>query len=195
MASKKKIIEIIAAIKTIYSYYARETDMAVLTNTWDLLLKDYPNEVVDVAFYKCLQTCKVPPTPADVIERINDMQKANEPSPEELWNVLNNAIKETQRQIYYFRFNFTDESGISQGDRARAKVDDIWHNLPEKVKVYLANKNELISLAQNAVYEDLKYEKNRFIKTLPIIDKRIEDKKTLLKLGSLGDQMLLDKGV
>ena len=149
---------------------------------WGRLLKDYPDEIVSAAFYKAMQTCKVPPTPADVIERIKEFGKIDKPTPEELWSTLKKAIKETQRQVYYFRFNFVDESGMSQGDRARQKVEQVWQGLPESLKAYLSCKEEMMNLAR-AEEEDLKYEKARFLKTLPIIEQRQEDKKLLLALN------------
>ncbi len=65
MATEKKIAELIAAIKTIYPYYANETDVETLVNTWNLLLKDYSDNLVDLALLECLKICKTPPTPAD----------------------------------------------------------------------------------------------------------------------------------
>ena len=53
MASKKKIIEMIASIKTIYPYYAKEADVQTLVNTWSILLKDYPDNVLEAAMFKC----------------------------------------------------------------------------------------------------------------------------------------------
>ena len=71
MASKNKIIEMIASIKTIYPYYAKDTDVEMLVQTWTVLLKDYSDQEIQAAFYKALQTCKMPPTPADIIEKID----------------------------------------------------------------------------------------------------------------------------
>ena len=42
MASQNKVIEIIAMIKTVYSYYAKGSDVSLLTKTWVALLRDYP---------------------------------------------------------------------------------------------------------------------------------------------------------
>ena len=182
MATTNKITEIIAAIKTIYSYYAKETDVATLVKTWNVLLKDFPDEAVDVAFYKCLQTCKMPPTPADVIEKIEAIYKANEPTDEELWSVFSKALKETERQVYYFRFNAIMPNGLTQGENARNRVETIWQELPEKVRKYIGGKGEFIRMSQYGE-DDLKYEKNRFLKTMPIIHKRCE----YSKLYSLSD--------
>ena len=190
MASQKKIVEMITAIKTIYSYYAKDCDIELLVQTWGVLLRDYKDDIVDIAFYNAMQSCKVPPTPADIIERIKEMQKASDPTPESLWNELRAAIKETQKQMYYFRFNYIDNSGISQGDRARKKVDDVWNALNEKLKSYLSSKEEMIAIARNDE-DDLKYEKSRFLKTLPIIEKRIEDKKQFERLFTVNN--LLEK--
>ena len=189
MASQKKIVEMITAIKTIYSYYAKDCDIELLVQTWGVLLRDYKDDVVDIAFYNAMQSCKVPPTPADIIERIKEMQKSSEPTPESLWNELRAAIKETQKQMYYFRFNYIDNSGISQGDRARKKVDDVWNALNEKLKSYLSSKEEMIAIARNDE-DDLKYEKSRFLKTLPIIEKRIEEKKQFERLLNINNNLL-----
>lgn len=189
MASQKKIVEMITAIKTIYSYYAKDCDIELLVQTWGVLLRDYKDDVVDIAFYNAMQSCKVPPTPADIIERIKEMQKASDPTPESLWNELRAAIKETQKQMYYFRFNYIDNSGISQGDRARKKVEDVWNALNEKLKSYLSSKEEMIAIARNDE-DDLKYEKSRFLKTLPIIEKRIEDKKQFERLFTVNNNLL-----
>ena len=104
MASQKKIVEMITAIKTIYSYYAKDCDIELLVQTWGVLLRDYKDDIVDIAFYKAMQSCKVPPTPADIIERVTEMQKASEPTPESLWNELRAAIKETQKETLMGHF-------------------------------------------------------------------------------------------
>lgn len=174
MATQNKITEIIAGIKTIYPYYAKEADVAVLVKTWGVLLKDYPDKAVDAAFYKCLQTCKVPPTPADLIEKLNAMREATEPTDEELWAKLTKALREAERLVYYFRFNAVQSNGLTQGENARREVNSVWEALPERVKQYIGGKGEFLRMAQNSDPEELKYEKTRFLKTMPIIKKRTE---------------------
>lgn len=182
MASQNKVIEIIAGIKTLYPYYAKDTNKQVLVKMWNALLQQYTDEIVDKAFYKALQVCKMPPTPADVIEQIERMNKATQISEYELWDKYRKALKETQRLMYYFQFTYVDESGVSQGQQARNKVENIWNGLPEELKIYIASKGEMMRLAQNNCDEDLKFEKQRFMKTLPTLTQRIEDKKLLLDL-------------
>lgn len=174
MATQNKIIEMIYAIKTIYPYYAKETDVQSLVKTWTLLLKDIPDDATEAAFYKALQVCKMPPTPADVLEQVNAMQAAFEPTAEELWAVYYDAIRETMGQVPRFNYSFVDHTGISQGTQARNRVESIWQGLPEPIKKYLTTKGELIRIAQMLQTEEPQWEKQRFMKTLPTIEKRIE---------------------
>lgn len=167
MATQNKIIEMIASIKTIYPYYAKETDVEMLVKTWTVLLKEYPDNVIEAAFYKCLQTCKMPPTPADIIEKIESMLAVNEPSEEELWAELTAALRVVDREIYYLQYPMANTNH-------RQNIQDAWDKLSEKIKLYLGSKGELIRLAQTYSDDDLKFEKNRFFKTLPTIKTRTE---------------------
>ena len=182
MASQNKIIEIIAGIKTLYPYYAKDTNKQVLVKMWNALLQQYEDEIVNKAFYKCLQVCKMPPTPADVIEQIERMNKAGQKSEYELWDIYQKTLRETQRLMYYFQFTYVDETGVSQGDQARNKVEKLWNELPEELKVYVSSKGELMRLAKNNSDDDMKFEKQRFLKALPTLTQRIEDKKLLLDI-------------
>ena len=191
MASKNQIIKMIAAIKVIYPYYAKETDVEMLVGTWTVLLKNYPDEAVEVAFYKCLQTCKMPPTPADVIEQLDEMKKVDAPTNEELWNTLTNALRIAERCVYRFDFTFVEANGKTQGQNARAEFAGLWENLPEELKQYIGGKGELIRLSR-ASDEELKFERNRFFKTLPTIQKRQETAELRLALG--GGSLMIEGG-
>lgn len=186
MATQNKIIEMIGAIKTIYSYYAKDTDVKLLVGTWATLLQNYDDGIVEAAFYKCLQSCKVPPTPADVIEQIRNISKANEQTDEELWIIYNRALVETANQMARFGYTFVDSTGLSQGQQARNRVDEIWEGLPEKIKKYLASKGELMRNANennlDASYSS--WEKQRFLKSMPIMEKREEYSQMLLGGGN-----------
>lgn len=188
MATINKITEIIAAIKTIYPYYAKESDVPTLVKTWEMLLREYPDEAVDVALYKCLQTCKTPPTPADLIEKLDAMHNALEPTDEELWNVYVDALRNAERQIYRFGYTFVEDNGLTQGQIARKRVEAIWEELPDKLKQYIGSYGEFIRMAQRYHDEELKYEKSRFMKQMPTIRERNEYKKlfTLLESGQGG---------
>lgn len=183
MASTNTITEIIAAIKTIYPYYAKDSNVQTLVKTWGALLQPFSDEEAMTALYMCLQTCKMPPTPADIIERLHDISGALEPSDEELWDELMVALRKAKRHIYSFCFTSREKNGRTQGENARAAFDDQWEALPDKLKSYLGGKGEFLRLAQGGDEDDLKFERNRFLKTMPTIRKRCEVVKMQLALG------------
>lgn len=194
MASIKKITDIIAAIKTIYAYYARDTDVQTLVKTWGALLKDYPDDQVDQALYMCLQTCKTPPTPADLIEKINSIQKALEPTDEEMWEVLTKALRKAEGLIYLFPATFVEANGRTQGANARDNLEKLWEGLPEKLRLYMGGKGEFMRLAQRHDDEELKYERNRFMKTMPTIHTRHEYRQLQISAGDSDTAGFLEGG-
>lgn len=189
MATEKKIAELIAAIKTIYPYYSNETDVETLVNTWNLLLKNYSDNAVDIVLLECLKTCKTPPTPADVIEQLNDFEQVNRMSDEELWNRLTDAVREMDRLMYRFDFTFVEDNGLTQGQNARNKAIQVWEQLPEELKSYLGGRSELMRMAKNYTDNDLHFEKSRFLKTMPVIRKRQEYKSIALMNGGINPML------
>lgn len=185
MASKKVIVELLGSIKTIYSYYGKDVDLELLVNTWHTLLHSYTDEEVKIGMFLSLRVCKYAPTPADVIEQIENQKKIEKPSEQELWALYRQALKETNYYTYRLNYNYIDSTGISQGEQARIAIEAIWEALPQELKIYLGeDKTELIRNARELNEADLSYEKNRFSKTFPILQKRIEDKKLMLALSN-----------
>lgn len=174
MASQDKIVEMILAVKVIYPYYARETDVATLVKTWGLMVRDIPDDVLEQAFYQALRVCKMPPTPADILEQVRSMEAALRPSAEELWDVFSRALDETMRLSHRFGFTYVDASGLSQGEQARREYDRLWERMPDEIKGYCATKGEMLRIAREVREEGTKYEKQRFLRTLPTIERRME---------------------
>lgn len=191
MVSKEKIVEIIASIKTIYPYYAKDGNMKLTASVWERVLQNYNDEEVSAAFYSCLQSCKVPPTPADIIERINGARKALEPSNEQLWSVYYDALVRTLDLMAQFSYTFVESDGISQGQKARNKVDKLYDGLPEKIKEYLGGKGELMRIARSINTQDASFEKARFLKAMPSVEKS-QDARNLL--GGSSAKSLLGRG-
>jgi hypothetical protein len=115
----------------------------------------------------------MPPTPADVLEEVQNLRKANEPSDEELWGVFIKCLPKVSELRYMFRFTAIQPNGKTQGQNARDKVEKIWQELPDKLKQYVGSKGELMRLAEYSE-DELKYEKNRFMKSMPVIQQRQE---------------------
>ena len=169
MATKRTIAEIIASRKTVYSYYAKDTDSVVLAKLWEASLSQYPDDAVEQAFLLCLQTCKMPPTPADIVAQIETANKASGISKYELWDILTRALRETVNLIGEFGYTFIDrKTGISQGKMARLRVDEIWDGLSEN---------------------DLRYERQRFLKDIVDVSDQVQIRERL-SAGADTDQML-----
>ena len=183
MASKKAIVELLGSIKTIYSYYGKDADLELLINTWYSLLHNYTDEEVKQGTFLSLRVCKYAPTPADVIEQIENFRQIEKPSEQELWGLYRQALKEVNYYSYRINYNYIDSSGISQGEQARTAIEAIWEGLPQELKIYLGDKSELVRNARELNEADISYEKNRFSKTFPVLQKRIEDKKLFLTMN------------
>ena len=183
MASKKSIVELLGSIKTIYSYYGKDADLELLINTWYSLLYNYTDDEVKQGMFLALRVCKYAPTPADVIEQIENFKQIEKPSEQELWGLYRQALKEVNYYSYRINYNYIDSSGISQGEQARIAIQSIWKGLPQDLQIYLGDKSELVRNARELNEADISYEKNRFSKTFPILQKRIEDKKLFLAMN------------
>ena len=180
MADKKTIIKAIAAIKTVYSYFGKDADLGLLVDTWHSLLLEYTDEEVDRGLYKALKVCKYAPVPADIIEQIESMREIKKPSEYELWATYQRALKEVLYFSYRLNYNYIDDSGLSQGEQARREIEKIWYSLPDELKIYIGDKGELITAARGLNYsEGLSYERNRFSKVFPVLQKRVEAKREL----------------
>ena len=143
------------------------------------------------AFFAALKKCKVPPTPADIIEIIGEAKKSLEPSDQELWSIYHDALRSVLRLIPCFSYTYVDHTGMSQGEQARRKVKQIWNELPEKVRTYLATESELIRRARELNYSEISFEKTRFFKALPVIEKRMEHSVLFLD-GDGTNRLLID---
>ena len=173
MASKNKIIEVIGATKTIYPYYAKEISVELLVNMWQALFNEYADNELEIAFMVCLKTCKAPPTPAEIIEQIEVSRRVNVPTTEELWNGFTEILKEARRYVYNFDFTLTESNGKTQGQNARERFKVLWNGMPEDIKEFVGGEGEMIRIAR-ADDDELKFERNRFFKTIPTIRKKKE---------------------
>lgn len=61
---------------------------------WSAMFENVNIEVCKYAVYRVIEQLKYPPTPADVLEKIKEIQDINESTDIELWNEALKAIKE-----------------------------------------------------------------------------------------------------
>ena len=186
MASKKTIIKAFGAIKTIYPYFGKDADLELLVNTWEALLGDYSDEEVSKGIYMALRVCKFAPVPADVIEQIETLRNKEKPSESELWAHYQRALKDVLYFSYRLEYNYIDNTGISQGEQARREIENIWRSLPQELQIYIGDKEQLVSSAKALNYSEVSsYERNRFSKTFPQLQKRVEDRLAFERISNL----------
>ena len=162
MASRNKVIQMLGAIKTIYSYYAKDVDISLLVETWQRILSEYTDQEVETAFENCLKRCKVPPTPADVIEQIESRNIPKAELSSELWLEYVEALKKAEDLTYYFPFTFVEPNGKTQGENAREELQRVFDGLSHQLKVYIGSVGMLIEKGKRFDFDDLKYEKPNF---------------------------------
>ena len=182
MASKQTIIKAFAGIKTIYNYFGKDADLDMMVNTWTVLLEEYTDEEVERGLFKALKVCKYAPVPADIIEQIEANRERNKPSEIELWFLLQKALKEVLYYSYRLEYNYIDASGISQGEQARRAIQRVWDNLPEELRIYVGDKQELVASARALNHSEVSYERNRFSKTFPVLRKRVEANREMIEI-------------
>lgn len=185
MASKKTIIKAIGAIKTIYNYFGKDTDLELLVNTWTALLQEYTDEEIDKGVFMALRVCKYAPVPADIIEQIEAFRNKEKPSETELWAQYQKALKEVLYYSYRLEYTYIDDTGISQGEQAKRKIAEIWESLPQELQIYLGDKAELVTNAKLLNYSEVTFERNRFSKLFPVVQKRVEDRLAFEKVSRL----------
>ena len=61
--------------KYYYNETGKDVDLELLINTWHTLLHSYTDEEVKVGMFLSLRVCKYAPTPADVIEQIENQKQ------------------------------------------------------------------------------------------------------------------------
>lgn len=190
--TKKDIIGMIGLIKANYPYAYKDVeveDMKMLQETWYRSFAKYPKQVVGAAFQKAIETCKMPPTIADLMERINEFEDANTPTESELWAGLEKAVRQTARVTYFGNQPFYDAGELVNPQQ---KLNEIFNCLDPLLKEYIGNPETLKSISR---LDTLDFEKARFLKVLPTIKQRQkirnEINPNILKLVS-GDTLRLE---
>ena len=172
MATKKNMAVMIATIKSIYPYYAKHTNIEVLAKTWLLLLQDYDDKIINNALILCMKECEMPPTPAHIIKKIEEMQPKK--TNTELWAEYVKALREVSRLQDNFEYTFVDDNGKTQGQNAKDKARQIYNNLPQELKIYVGSFGELLRKSRDIDDTSLKYAENNFMKIMPELRKEHE---------------------
>lgn len=184
MASREQIGKVIATIKTIYSYYAKDVDIGYLVSVWERLLKDYSDQEVSAGLLGAMQKCETPPTPAHVIAEIEKIRDAEKPSDA----YVIEAYKDALAAVYHNSINIgvgLEIDGISLHDRAMRAINIIYDEMPEEAKEHVGSVRALIDKAARTRGEkELSIEEATFRKALPSIRERLKYRQTAARLAT-----------
>ena len=183
MASRETIKQIIARIKTLYFFEYKNTDIKTLADVWEETLEEYTDAETAAGFKEALKTCSMPPKPADVIKRIEEIRESQNASAAELWDVLKKAVRRANDYVYRYGQSAIEADGKTSGQHAREAVKRIFENLPSEIKCYLNSVNTLEDMARSYDSEAMRFEKKNFENRLPTIRKREELRKQLAITG------------
>lgn len=176
--TKKDVFDMVGFIKANYSYAYKDVNddlLKIMMRTWFNSLSKYSKEVVEVAFMKAIEVCKMPPTLADIIQNIKRIENANEPTDTELWQELVDCVDKANDCIYYFQFQMVEDNGKTQSENAKERFNKLWEEMPQILKDYCGNKTGLFDLTQ----VDLEFEKSRFLKQIQTLRQRQEIKQEI----------------
>ena len=176
--TKKDVFDMVGFIKANYSYAYKDVNddlLKIMMRTWFNSLSKYSKEVVEVAFMKAIEVCKMPPTLADIIQNIKRIENANEPTDTELWQELVDCVDKANDCIYYFQFQMVEDNGKTQSENAKERFNKLWEEMPQILTDYCGNKTGLFDLTQ----VDLEFEKSRFLKQIQTLRQRQEIKQEI----------------
>lgn len=170
MATKKNMAVMIATIKSIYPYYAKDTNIEVLAKTWLLLLQDYDDKIINKALLLCIKEYETPPTPAHIIKMIEQLNPKQQPT--KLWAQLVSALKKIDKLQDGWQY-FSQE----QKAKKRKECIEIYNSMPQEVRDYVGSYAEMVRMS-GQVFDNtfLSIEKTRFLKFIPEIRKEQETK-------------------
>lgn len=166
MANKAKVIQMIGAIKTLYSYYAKDVDNQQLVQLWNGLLKDYTDEEASYGLAEAMKVCTMPPTPADVIQHIEKARDMARDTDVIVWDKLRRALNECYRLTSYFGDFEELADGRTADALARDKVKTVWNSLPLEAQRFIGSEAEFIRKSK-LDDKSMQIEESRFRKQFP----------------------------
>ena len=166
MASKAKVTQMVGAIKTLYSYYAKDVNTEQLIQLWTGLLKAYTDEEASYGLAEAMKVCTMPPTPADVIEHIERRRDLARDTDVLVWDKLRQGLNECYRLTGYFGDRQPTSDGRTFSDIAHDKVTKLWESLPIEAQRFIGSEQEFIRKSR-LDEKSLSIEESRFRKAFP----------------------------
>lgn len=189
---RSELVQVLALIKANYRYVYKdmsEDEYNLMRDTWWECLKDYPLGAVMNAIKLAVMKNAYPPTIADIVSYIRKAEMLNQPSDNELWNILVGAVEEIKTTLVQEYYGSCYRTPIYQlKDKSRCKP--IYEKLPIEVK-------KVIDFGTFIMYGGLdekamSVERGRFLKSIPekreaIDESRMIKTNNLLLTGEKGN--------
>lgn len=168
---KTDIHKILVLIRTNFenSYnFKTEEEARLLVEFWYESLKEYPKEVVYQAVYSAVRRSEFAPKIATILNEIKTLNSVNEKTDIELWTELEDVLYEVYETAQYMRYP-------QHYHNAEKKVNKIYSDLSDEIKLFVVNVSTLIEISAMDS-ESRKFEKARFLKTMPSLRQHAKDK-------------------
>lgn len=150
----------------------------LLVESWYSILKPYHRAIVFEATKRSLTHSEFAPRIGSIVNEIERMTSAIGKSDVDLWVELYGVLCETHRCRHTLHCNFREEDGLTQGEKAAARLEEIFNGLSEEVREYVGSVHHLCVIAEYDE-EQLSMEKGRFFRTVPALRERVRTKKEL----------------
>lgn len=198
MIKKGDIVKMLTLIRMTYpnAYPTRSDEEEImLVELWYSMFKGYPREIILAAFERAMKKSEFAPKPATIIAEVEKMQGAYEKDDAALWAELQGVLREVSRCVYMFNHTYVEDDGISQGDKARRRVTEIFAALDPALQDYCRDQRGLVELAKYTD-EQTSYERGRFMKIMPTVRERIKTRQQMpenikILLQDITDKMQL----
>ncbi len=185
---RTELLQVLTLIKANYRYVFKdmsEDEYNLMRDTWWDCLKDYSFAQVLNAVKLALLKNSYPPTIADIVTYIRKIEQLNQPSDNEYWNILLEAVNEIRTTLVQEYKGSCYRTPIYElKDKSRCKP--IYERLPIEVK-------KTIDFGTFILYGGLDdkamaVERNRFLKAIPekreaVAESRMIKTNNLLLIG------------
>lgn len=151
--SLEEVAKLIALNKSNYPQAYREIsslELKAMVKSWHLSLEPYPAELILRAYQRALESCRFPVSLADIFSVLKSQRRAEQESPEQLWQQALRAARRAKEKSYYLQFTNNSSSkkypGKSQAYEARQEILDTLASLPPPVKAWFGGGTRLVEI-------------------------------------------------
>jgi hypothetical protein len=183
---RSELLQVLTLIKANYRYIFKDMDEGeyeAMRNSWWECLKDYPTEKVLNAVKLALLKNSYPPTIADIYGYIRKAEQLKQPSDNELWGILAEAVEVIKTTLVQeYKYSCYRIPIYQLTDKSRCKV--IYGKLPIEIRA-------VVDFGTFIMYGGLdekamSVERNRFLKAIPEKREAVAESRMIKQNNLLG---------